>query len=620
MAAYSVRLYVSSGFDRGNVPGDLGCLSGLHYIDKPAVWNRQNRYLSTIKIDATWDELDGVDYCGLTGDGTNTFYVVTGIAMLSPKTAQLSLLYDPLLSNGGIDALEVEGGWAVRAHPGLNDKIFDNVNPEPWSPTQPLRLVGRAYLNGQIKSGNQPHNLVVCTCNLAKAQEYEAAVATVSDAAEAGDYDRVIWPKLPTMSGRSPSYVSFEGAIYDLPNQYIFDLGTRTQPNKNLLDNINALRAMGIESAIVNAYVLPASAYETIDQDSFVGYVTSIKGNHSIISRGGSMLGVDFDYIYIYPESGSQFQFRKTQALYHKYQITSITSGNTIEFSPWDIISPQDRDATNPALKAPKFIIFDDPAPGGTSYCRPQYYEGKETQRLEQSVAGMPWLTAGVSYEGASGGALTMANASRVQETERVNRDYQNQQYEKQRGRGLISTGINAIGNIATGNVGGLASGLYSGLTQQIDINQQQAHFNEMSDLRMGDEIFSAQAAAMNAAPSLAFPVSANAAAYFGNQFCFSCTGLSVNDAKRLDRFFSAYGYAVDKPLEKNDLINMQRYNYIKTSECHLTDRSAAGGRRIARTDLELIQDMLNAGVRIFHNSANTGISDWSNPNNSPIH
>lgn len=620
MAAYSVRLYLSSGFDRGNVPGDFGCLDNLKYIDKPAVWNRQDRYLSTIKIDATWEELDGVDYCALTGDTKTTFYVVDGIQMLSPKTAQLSLIYDPLLSNGGLDAIQVRGGWTVRAHPGMGDKLFANINAEPWSPTQPLRLIGRKYLNGKIPTGNQPHNLVVCTCNLAKAQDYEAAVAKVSDAAEGGDYDKVIWPKLPTMSGRSPTYVSFEGAIYDLPNQYIFDLGTRSSPNKTLLDNVNALRAMGIESAIVNAYVLPASAFATMSKDDFVGYVTSIAGNNSIISRGSSMLGTDFDYIYIYPENRSSFLFLKTQALYHKYQITSITSGNNIEFSPWDIIDPKDLAQPNPALRAPKFVIFDDPAPGGTSYCRPQYYEGTETERLEQSVAGMPWLTAGLTYEGASGGALTMANAARTQATERANRDYQNQQMDKQRDRGLVSTAIGAIGNIATGNIGGLASGLYNGFNGLIDINDQQRQYNRMEDRRMGDNLFSAQAAAMNTAPALAFPVSANAAAYFGNQFCFTCTGLSVNDAIRLDKFFSAYGYAMDKPLEYNDLINMKRYNYIKTSECTLQDKSASGGRRITMTDLEMIQDMFNAGVRIFHNSSDTRIADWTNNSNPAIH
>lgn len=572
MPAYPTRIYTNTGFDRGNVPGTEAALPATGFLELEAVYKWQDRYNAEIRVKATWDQIKDADYLRIGTPPSAAYYVVTSVRMLNPQTAALMLTADPLMTAGGLSALNVAGGQVERAHAGTDD-LFGNIIPEPWTPSQRLEILEKETISqgGGVEAGDN-RNLVVCTCDLTKAQEYEAIAA-----AAAGDAGSVIFPKIPSMQGKSPTYFTVKidesrGALYDMPNMWVFSLGTRTSPDQDAIDNVAALRSMGIESAIVNSYVLPGGSIGSITEDQ--GYVKNIIGHYQEWPSG-------FNYEY-----AQGVKNKKVFALFNRFTAVSIVSGNSAEFEAHDLYN---NDA------APVFIMKADPAPGGTVYLMPKYYQGAPCLYYEQAVAGLPWLTAGVMYEGASGGALTLANAQRRNEVERVNNEYANLRADVSNARATVDTAGGLVKSAFTGDVGGAVSSLYTGANRIIDTEISRSLTNYNSAVRMGDNLFSAAQITENVAPVLAFPMAINASSYFGNAFSVYHTVLSDADVQRFDRFLTMYGYAQDKPLERSDLTNRQNYNYIKTRGALVT---ATGASMRENQD---IADMLDAGVRIWH-------------------
>lgn len=573
---YNCRLYSNTGYNTGNVPANAAALPSSGYVETAAVFEWQDKDLGSLKVDATWESVRDIDYLML-GTDQPQYFVVTAKHMLSPKTAELSLTRDPLISAGGVDNINIIGGWAQRAHTGKDD-LFGNTLPEPWQPSQRQKIRQKETISafGGIAPASL-YNIVICTCDLQSVDKYEAAVAKVADEAETGE---VVFPLLPTMGNASPTSFAVKvdetaGAVYDLPHLYAFNLGDNKTPTE-AAGKLEILRSMGLESAIVNAYVLPGSCIAAMSE-SDVGskYIQAITGVY--LKR--PMYQMPYEYATV--------KNKKVFALYNKFTVVSITSGNSVEFDAHDLHVDGDT--------VPTFIFKSDPAPQGTVYCMPYTFDGEECRYYEQAVAGMPWNTAGLVYQGASGGMLTMANAQRANRVTRENLEYSNLRADIDQSRNAADTVLSAIGSAARGDIGGVASSIYGGTNKYVDteVNRWQNNYNQVA--RMGDNIFQAQAQAMNVAPALAFPVDINASSYFGNGFAIYQTVLQDNDVQRLDRFLTMYGYAVDKKFDKSDLTNRTKFNYIKTLEALVTSPYAS------QSDCQAISDMFGAGVRIWH-------------------
>lgn len=576
MPAYAARIYTNTGFDRGNVPGTEAALPATGYMDLDAVYEWQNRYNASIRVKTTWESIKDADYMRLGTSPNPTYYIISNITMLNPNTAQLDLILDPLLTAGGLNALNVVGGQVQRAHTN-NDQLFANIIPEPWEPSQRREILHKDTISQAGGTGPATGlNIIICTCDLSKAEEYEAIAAQAE-----GDAGAVIFPKLPTMKGKSPTYYSVKidetrGAIYDMPNMWAFSLGSRNDPNQENLDRVAALRSMGIESAIVNSYVLPGGSIGDMSEEQ--GYIKYVNG--------------------MYQEWESQMPFKyypdvknnKVFALYNTFSIVSMVSGNSAEFEAHDLYT---------SGEYPIFILKSDPAPNGTVYCQPKTFQGSPCRYYEQAVAGLPWLSAGVLYEGASGGALTLANAQRRNQVERENQRMNNERYDLNEARAGLEAAAGFFGSAVTGDVGGALKSAVGGANSIIDTRMASRQQNYNTQQRMGDNLFSAQKAAENVAPALAFPVDINASSYFGNSFTIYHTTLSLGDVERFDRFLTAYGYAQDKAFMKSDLTNRQKFNYIKTSGAIVTATYAS------MRENQQIADMFDSGVRVWHVTPN---------------
>lgn len=585
--AYSVRLYENTGFNHGNVPADVSVLAAFTYRDYEPVFKFQDRYHSQVRIHAEWEDVENADYLRMSSEnGAYTYYVIDYVQMTNPHTAELNITMDPLLSAGGINAISVVGGWTVRAHQGAGEAIFDNVLPEPFQPSQRLIIRNREIIHD--KGDGTVRRFVAATADIVGGVTFAKAVETAAGDAVTGS---VVFPELPGIKFNSS--VGFKGEEFELPGICLFDMDASL-----VQAGISSLRSVGIESAIVAMYAIPrgdvtAQMEAVVDQEqvSYTNRVTNLVG-----SRWTYDQDAQFPYIY------GTVKNAKACALFNTYAVVSISSSNKAEFKAQELYS---------GGTAPVFRVDVDPAPNGTAYCQPTYFEGKATEYLEHSVAGLPWLNAGFVYEGASGGALSVANARRQNSYAEQELGYRGRVRDNLTKREMVQ-GANlgyildaaaapfraigaGVGNLFGGNIDpNLAA------NTQLGWNQVFRNMETVQDIRttrrqMGENLFSAESAANLVAPEIAFPVDINASAYFGNAFMIYQTTLGNNDLQRFDKFLTMYGYAQDKAFTKTDLTNRQKFNYIKTAEAQLSCPTAS------RSMCEAIAEMFNNGVRVWH-------------------
>lgn len=599
---YNVRLYYDTGFDRGNVPGNPELLDTADHVDFNSIFQRQDLYLATIKLDAEWEQVRGADYARIMTDesSTPTYYVVDGVQMLTPRTAQLTLVLDPLLSCGGVDSIRVAGGWVVRSHVGSGeDDLFSNILPEPWQPSNELKIIDIEEVHTKpIDSGNI--ELVNSTVDLSGMSEYTATVLTA-----ASDPDSSITiPSLPALETDQFTTVSCLDEEYTLPS-----LATYRLRASGVSEALSLARQIGVDSAIMGSYVIPLQdvTYTTTTG----GLITKLEGTTTTYSPGQK-------FKYSPTGTGHTIQNNKTYALYQSFRVQSVSSGNLLEFKAQNLYN-QDSPSS-----APTWVVFSDPSPNGTVYCKPTWFEGYTSAKTQNSVAGMPWLSTGLLLQGASGGALSVMNAYR--QNNQINNSlewsYTNQDISAI--TNFTSSVLSAVGNLST-LTNGLTNGMtnymtnsssnatntsdimkttsgISGFVSNIAFGPIQAEAANMQNYdtaryQMGDNMFSAIQSGYITAPTVVSPVSVNMSSYFGNSFLITQIGLAPNDMVRLDRFFTLYGYSQDKELEISDLNNRTVYNYIKTNGATYLTKYGTGNKTL----MDAIGTMTDNGVRIWH-------------------
>ena len=602
---YNVQVYSNTGYNRANIPDKPGRLEGLPYESYEAVWEWQSYGLARVKLSATWEQICDADYLVMTGeDGKKTYYVIDGISMESPKTASLSLLLDPWNTAGGIDVIKIIGGWCKRAHTGRGeDKLFSNLLPEPWSPSDRLIIREKNVIH---ETTGKNARLAVATCDLGAAEKFAAKIAEASDGAISGS---VVWPELPLVNSfpKTGTELAIEGSnqeeyAYELPGMWTFYLD-----NEDVLAGISAVRSLGIESSIVSMYVVPE------DDVRFRNDVPQGKQPIGGIIGRKNKYSPQQPYIYGNPKN------TKACTLYNVYILASMATGNKAEFEAKDLWE-------NDEGTSPTWATYADPSAGGTVYAQPETYEGSQTMPMEQAVASAPWLTAGYIYQQSSGGALTLANAQR--ETMRAAYDYhvaaknydlnlaqqaEDAAYYEASNAGTMGL-IKMIGNIATGNFTGPAQ-------QLLDISHARSQYMTKAQMTindanameqrykygMGERFFSANVSANLVAPTLAFPVSVNAASFFGHRFMAAHVTLTDEDVARFDLFLTRYGYAQDRPLKQEDFKSRQNHNYIMAESVQLDIPNAP------RYIREAIEDMLAAGIRLWHVNPSQAALDTNN-------
>lgn len=541
MAVYSIKGYFNTGFNSVNIPDSPAVLATASSKTFASNWLLQNKDLTAVRLNATWEEVQNIDYVAI----GNSYYYVKGITMLTEVCAELSLVLDGLTTAGGVNAVGITGGWCKRSHTG-NDALFDNNIPEPWQPSEPLEIVG---LKKHVESTGDGWTLVCSTVDLTKIE---------SVAQEYLDKDNAVVcyvPKVPpvTTESRMEAVLPVYGRkAQTLPNTSLFYVD-------NVLEAISHVRELGIESCLTGAYVLPREWGD-------IGF-----GERNVVNTLGKLYSQTCGGAVSYGSVNN----KKCFSQYNEFSIVAMATGDKITSEAHDIYD---------GGASPTVIMFSDPSPeNGKPYAQFKNFLGNQQLPFQNCVQGGTWLNQPMAFSGTSGSLIAQTqftNRQDLAET-RNNVNY---------GMSTAGNFISAIGSALTGNLSGVLGSAKS--QAESAINYEFA--NQQRQLERA-EFETAQT--INA-PDVKFPRSSSIQAYVGNGFVTYQTRLSAKDLSRFDRFLTMFGYAQSKPLEKSDFTNRRYFNYVQADGVNV---SGNVGLRVR----ENIVEQLSGGVRIWHTLPN---------------
>lgn len=374
---YTIRLYYNTGFDEKNRPCDISVINNAAYTDFDSNYLYQQLDLNTTRIKAGWSDVRDVDYVRI-GD---TYYIVTGVSMLSPQTAELTLQVDPLLSMGGMSQVDNIEGWLTRGHVArADDALFVNTIAEPWQPSAPL------VIDGMERLGPAPAdelNLVLSTVKLTDIEHVAEVYSTEAGSVIQG---RITIPKIPEAAERCTFSVGAYGFVYPAGSVYNYDYA-------GIKDAINDVRSLGIESAIITAYQIPRN-FTTLDAPAGTALIRALANTPVVVTPQ------NLNYKY----GTRNVNNNKVYALYNNYVVLSSCSGDRLEWPAEDIYSGGD---------SPAFRHMADLSPAGRPYIQPTKYHGSDTVMYQEAVKGEEWYRLPYAYTGASGSRMIEANYSR---------------------------------------------------------------------------------------------------------------------------------------------------------------------------------------------------------------
>lgn len=523
----NVRCYYDTGFNPQNIPYTADILTeNFRPKTFPDCFILQNKGLATLRINTSWNEIDGVDYLLIQTDTANVWYFVVGIQMLNENCAELQLVMDAL-TTCGLNNIEITSGWCIRRHV-REDSLFSNIIPEPFTPSNELVLDQGKELKLDGGSPLGDVDIVGATFNLNglfnAAQEFRS---------ESGN--TVIVPKVPSFDKTTYSTIRMiAGAkVFDnrLPNLYLFNLDyVRPQ--------LDQARSLGLDMAITACYRIP-QGYAGLTDMTIEGLYKSIANNSSFIDSE-----LPFKYT-------PNVLNNKVFALFNNYVLASICSGERIEFNADEIF-------VNGA-PSPSFRLWADVSPNGCPYCRPTIYRGNGSDPFMMCVKGMNWQNTPLAFNVKSGAAFdAQIRANRL--------DYRELEYPAK----MLDLSFRTLKGVITGSSG--AEAMLFEDKMALEYLKEDTQWEQEQNYRV---------------PEIRFPRDESIQNFIGNTFWVYRTRLSQNDVARFDKFLSMYGYAVDEALTDECFNCRQNFNYVVCRDVNIKVNQSSFIRRMAESQLE---------------------------------
>lgn len=590
---YNILLFYNTGFDSVNIPASQSILNNATYKNFDSVKLVQNGYLASIKIKATWEDVENADYCEIYDNNKKYFYFITSISMLNDGTAELSLNLDGWTTLGGVNNLSKFSAQAKRRT--KMSGLFVNNLQDDFVPTQPLRILSEME-RGQTTMTLK--NLIGTTVELTSAN----ATAKAYKDADAEGNDAVLY--VPQLKAVNPTKLTINDVSYTLPGIKLYSIGDDITKDRTCSKGLAAIRSLGVESSIVYSYAIPSEYIETpiIEVD---GGLMNLKGK--IFNFIGSN----------YSEDAAHYPY--VTGLYNKYVIAGKISGETLTFNASDIYN---NDA------APSFRITVDPSPDGRPYIRPLYYLKQLTTLGQHSVGGSRWFQTGISVEGASGISQFDYNTQR-----QISRSKNNEQYDLQLlsrnisaskiqrdwlqrkglGSSIMNLGVgiaSTSGYIGNENLSGGLSGVSSITSPIIGILDQhyQEQINGLADANASTQMYktdynySMEQRDLNEAlttyrsvstPFIKTGAGNSISLFTPNNFIIYHVNISKEDMNKFDKIIDMYGEPCNEKIDSSAFNNGKYFTYIQAYDVNFGNVS---NRRITSR----AREQLANGVRVW--------------------
>lgn len=624
---WNVRLYYHTHMNTVNTLDNGNKLETADYIDLPPVDILQAEGLSSVTVKATRAQVKNVEYVKLTDQVTGDFYYYeAGIPVATSADVQnIPLICDAFLTLAdiyhGVENIPFLDGIITRHHVAKANDIYGAYTEE-----DPLLIPSKELDMDIVKlfddSNDEKKVVVESTIALdTQANHYQAHVYTDQTSG-----NEVTVPTVVAVPQNSTATFGDPAALitYETAGTEYFD-GT----NPTVQEGISAVRGLGVESGILNSYVIPASHATFIPTQT--GQIVTIMG---VKDTDDSTM--DFEYANVDNE-------RVLYGSLNSIELISVASGMSASFKPEDLKDGETGDS-------PTVIKLTDPRPNGRPYYMFKYFKGTENeQTLKNAVAGMEWANAPLVYTGKSGSTLDQINLQtrqHIMNIEQSQAEYNNAMgglraftggasgaaqsglqfgsaamgynsalaaqgnaaadYFKYGGGEFVRNGFSGAQAAANrAGIGAMSAGLglfgsvLNGGLNIAEYFHNKDYLAESYNARMASEL--AQfATGQITAPALNFPRSETLRDFIGNGVFVVRYRPKQSDIEKLDKILTMYGYKDTIPIVGGQSVfnNRSKFNFVQIKGCTI-------GGDTPRWLREAAAAQLNAGVRIWHELPN---------------
>lgn len=602
--SYSCRIYKNSGFNSCNIPDTPALLEQCAFIDVPTVQIMQERFLSSIRVKATWGDVKNGDYVKLYNPDTGSkwFYSIENISMQAKDVAVLSVIPDYINSVGGVSGLKIVDGITERVHvstDGFGEYTMDDPLTTPAEPLQVQKV--------WVQIAKDTNTIVESTVDIPWQMSGADGVTFVDKNTETGDESRVVVPTLATFPDPAlesfPTTFGLEGTETVI-NQgtKCFDLSDNSKAEGATYDSaqtikagISRLRSLGVENAVIAQVSMPT---EFVSVNNTAGALIGEKYTWSFVRRlSGVWTENEINIPYVYTGAKNN---RVNYGEYTKYGIIS-TSSESCEFDAEDIVES--------GSAVPHITKVGDPRLTGKPYFRFKTVNGDSSQLgfFRNCISGLPWKNVPLVYREASGNAL---NTLRYENSKAVSAqayNYGTQQNVFSQAQNLVSGSAGVLGSAMTGDVSGTLSGMANTVANAYALEMQQSNREATTKIARRNELAELEIANTVYTPTVNFPMNAEFLRdFYGNGCLVYRYKYSQNDINRIDRLLTMYGYRHAKPLTASDFSNRLYFNFVKCPNVTVTGHP--------RWINDGIHEQLANGVRVWH-----VLPDSSYYSNNPI-
>ena len=332
------------------------------------------------------------------------------------------------------------------------------------------------------------------------------------------------------------------------------------------LDAANFIEMMdikGLADAIVNVFIIPESIWNLAATSSSWKYV------EVILAIGNTQVDLSF-FTALVPTSATETVMLSNKTINVNSTLNGYTPKNnklfTKQFNYLYITNNIGGDVTYAyedfVNNIPKLRIIGAICPGASVRLIPENYKKLDTSGSTEHNVLMSYGLQGGKYPTCSWSSDTYTNWLTQQSV--------NNQITLERGVGI---GLGAIISPAAA-VGGAIAGALEGMTDMTGLRPEITPPQAKGNINTGDVTYSASM----------------------NRFAYFQMSIRYEYAKRIDDYFSAFGYRVNE-FKIPNLEGRTNWNYVKTRECTFEGD-------IPQIYLNKIKEIFNNGITLWHNAS----------------